>query len=239
MLVCIDAGHGVETAGKCSPDKTYYEHDFNLDVAKRIKAYLNACGIDVVMTRENEHDITLSERCRICNNSKAVLLVSVHSNAATNDGWHLAEGWQAFILAKGGKAETLANIIRKHSIALLGCKDRGIFVDNLAMVRDTKCPAVIIEHGFHTNILEVKKLKDKKYRQVCARADAMGICEFLGVTFIYEQNETEKTLAQKWVQENKISDGAEPERSATRSEIWVMLHRMSKGENNGYSTKDK
>lgn len=40
MKVCIDAGHGVETAGKRSPDGSYLEYEFNLDVAKRIQAHL-------------------------------------------------------------------------------------------------------------------------------------------------------------------------------------------------------
>ena len=53
--VCLDPGHGVESPGKCSPDKTYYEHEFALDMGKRLRTHLERCGVRVVMTREDEH----------------------------------------------------------------------------------------------------------------------------------------------------------------------------------------
>ena len=183
MKVCIDAGHGVETAGKRSPDGSYFEHEFNFDVAKRIKAHLQRCGVQVVMTRENEHDVSLSERCKICNDAGCVYFFSVHTNAAGNDGWYDAEGWSAHIIAKGGKAEQMAAKIRSYAIVQLGCKDRGINVDNYQVLRDTKCPAVLVEHGFHTSRTEVARLKTPEYRARCAESDARGICAQLGVVW--------------------------------------------------------
>ena len=53
--VCLDPGHGVESPGKCSPDKSYYEHEFALDMGRRIQAHLERCGVRVVLTRTGEH----------------------------------------------------------------------------------------------------------------------------------------------------------------------------------------
>lgn len=182
MKVCIDAGHGIETAGKRSPDGSYLEHEFNLDVAKRIKAHLLRCGVQVVMTRENEHDVSLAWRCKISNDAGCDYFLSIHTNAA-GDGWSEAQGWSAHIIGKGGKAEQLAEHIRAAAIPLLGCRDRGVNVNNYQVLRDTKCPAVLIEHGFHTSQYEVELLKSDEYRAKCAESDARGLCEQVGVVW--------------------------------------------------------
>lgn len=43
----------------------------------------------------------------------------------------------------------------------------------------------------------------------------------------YEQ-EAEK--ARQWVMERDISDGTEPQKAATRQEVWVMLYRLEGNE---------
>lgn len=183
--ICVDAGHGVETAGKCSPDKSYYEHEFNLYVAKRIEYHLKRHGFNVVMTRNDEHDVSLNERCKISNNAKADAFISVHTNEQSDD-WGTAQGWSAHIIAKGGNAEKIAESIRSIAIPMLGVKDRGVVVSNYQVIRETDAPAVLIEHGFHTNKEELAKLKDTAYREKCAISDAKGITNFFGVTWVDE-----------------------------------------------------
>lgn len=187
MIVIIDAGHGIETAGKRSPDGSYLEYEFNRDVAWRIQRHLLRCGIDARLTCPDEHDISLAERCRISNAAGADYFVSIHTNAAGNYGWHSASGWSAHIIARGGAAERLAEAIRVEAISMLGCKDRGVQVSNYQVLRDTKAPAVLIEHGFHTNREEVALLKSDAYREKCALSDAKGICAHAGVMWVDEQ----------------------------------------------------
>lgn len=182
MFVCIDAGHGENTAGKRSPDGTYFEHEFNLDVAYRIKTHLERCGLSVVMTRTDE-DISLYKRCKIANDAKADIFLSIHTNAS-GDGWSTAEGWSAHVIKKGYGAERLAEAIRARAIPMLGCKDRGVHESNFQVLRDTKMPAVLIEHGFHTNREEVEKLKTDAYRSLCAESDARGICDYFRIEWV-------------------------------------------------------
>ena len=58
ITVIIDAGHGGRDGGASSDDGTL-EKDLNLAVAKKVKALLSVCDIDIVMTRES--DIMLAE----------------------------------------------------------------------------------------------------------------------------------------------------------------------------------
>ena len=79
--VCLDAGHSASNKVNKSPDGTYFEHEFALDMAKRIKAHLERHGVEVVETRPDGGDVSLGQRCRISNAARADLFVSLHGNA--------------------------------------------------------------------------------------------------------------------------------------------------------------
>lgn len=191
-IVCLDAGHGIETAGKRSPDGTLLEYEFNRNVTNRIKTILERHNVEVVLTCKDDKDVSLPERCKIANKVKVDYFVSIHANAhdisvEDEEGtMHLtfnsASGWEIYVISKGGKAEQLAKKIHKHSQEL-GLKDRGIKTGNFQVLRDTDMPAVLIEHGFYTNKEECEKLKSDSFRQRCAEADAKGILEQLGIAY--------------------------------------------------------
>lgn len=182
FTVCIDPGHGIETAGKRSPDGSYLEYEFNLDVAKRLKRILEKHSVNVILTKENEHDISLQERVNIANKSNVDYFISIHSNAS-GDTWSNAQGLEVYVISKGGKAEQLADEIRKYAIPLINTLDRGTKVQNLYVIRETKMPAVLVEHGFHTNQNELKKLKSDEYREKYAIGDAKGILSILNIPY--------------------------------------------------------
>lgn len=187
--VCLDPGHGKSTAGKRSPDSTYFEYEFNRDVSWRIKAHLERCGLKVLLTVNDDSDPSLAQRCKIANNSGARIVASIHSNAA-GDGWNKANYWMCGILAKGGSAEKLGKAIEAETQKLFSIKSNGVEARNWAMVRDTRAPAVLIEHGFHTNKDWLEGvLKTDIGRAKCAEADAKGICKYLGVAWKEEEPE--------------------------------------------------
>ncbi len=186
MKVCLDAGHGINTAGKRSPDGTLLEYEFNRDVTMRLKKILERHGVDVILTAYDDVDVPLESRCKIANQNKADYFVSIHANA-DKEYWTNANGWEIYIIAKGGKAEEIAKKIQKHSQEL-GLKDRGIKTANFTVLTDTDMPAVLIEHGFYTNKEECEKLKSDSFRQKCAECDAKGILEQLGIEYVQNNN---------------------------------------------------
>ena len=81
--VCLDPGHDASNLANKSPDGTYYEHEFALDMGNRIKAILERYGVAVTMTRTGGEAVSLAQRCKIANNIRGLdLFVSLHSNAA-------------------------------------------------------------------------------------------------------------------------------------------------------------
>lgn len=204
--VVLDPGHGVETAGKRSPDGTYLEHEFNLDVARRIKAKLERHGVEVILTRSTQHELfpgdpnaDLAARVKISNTAKPDLFVSIHSNAydpegdADGDGnpvdWSEASG---YLIVTSAAGET-AGRNRAARAILARAKDAGIQLHGGGLqhalyyvLRHTNDPAVLIEHGFHTNIREVELLKNSVYRDLLAKVDAQGILDYLGIPWADE-----------------------------------------------------
>ena len=202
--VMLDPGHGAGCVNG-SPDKTYYEHEFTLDFSFRLKKILERCGIEVFMTRTDSTDISLNERCKKANTITDLdLLVSVHSNAVSavdSEGWSTAKGLSCHIIAKGGNAEKASKaMVERFKEAGITVRNESVVVSNFQMVRETDAPAVLIEHGFHTNKKEVALLKTDAYRQKLAIAEAKGICDHLGVTYVEEEAPTSESS--HWAQKH-------------------------------------
>lgn len=117
MVELYDNGHGIDTAGKCSPNMSLREYKKARELVKDIVARRRAMGYDARILVPEDTDISLSERCRrvnaICNQvgKSNVLLVSVHCNAAGADGkWKSAGGWCAYT----SPGQTEADILATH-----------------------------------------------------------------------------------------------------------------------------
>jgi N-acetylmuramoyl-L-alanine amidase len=83
--VVIDPGHGGKDNGAVGPDGLK-EKDVTLDVAHRVAPVLAAQGIQVVLTRDDDHFVSLEERTARANAFGADLFVSIHCNASETKG---------------------------------------------------------------------------------------------------------------------------------------------------------
>jgi len=234
FTVCLDAGHDAGNLSNCSPDKTYYEHEFALDMAKRIKAVLEASNrVKVVETRPDGAAVDLDERCAIEKASGAVLFVSLHSNAANNDGWSSARGWRVLVYGLNGDRYAAAKAVqaRVEGVAPAMRIPAIAAGPSYYVLKHTKAPALLIEHGFHTNKEDVELLKDSTYRQRLAYAEAAGILDWLDVPvpeFVPEKTEAEQAV--DWITKSGIMLGNTSgdlmlDQPLTRKQFAVMLYR--------------
>ena len=83
--VVLDPGHGGKDNGAVGPDGLK-EKDVTLDVAHRVAPALAAQGIQVVLTRDDDHFVSLEERTARANAFGADLFVSIHCNASESKG---------------------------------------------------------------------------------------------------------------------------------------------------------
>lgn len=194
MKVLIDNGHGKETAGKRSPDGKLREYAWAREMADMVVNGLRAKGIDAERIVPEESDVSLSARVKranaICKRMKytGVLLVSIHVNAAASDSkWHDARGWQVCVsLNASQKSKTLANALY-GAASRVGLKMRpyaatvNYWKQNLAICRDTLCPAVLTENLFQDNKQDVDYLLSDEGKKAIAKLHVDGICKYISM----------------------------------------------------------
>jgi N-acetylmuramoyl-L-alanine amidase len=80
--IVIDAGHGGDDRGAVG-GRGAAEKDVALALARRLKAAIEArIGVRVLMTRDADQLVAVSDRPALANNNKASLFISLHANGA-------------------------------------------------------------------------------------------------------------------------------------------------------------
>lgn len=169
----------------------FREGMFNRDIVKRLTNLLDNLGGKVVVHNVSPEDkeISLGTRVaranKICNEfgTKNCVFVSVHANAAGNGkDWLKARGLSVHCCHNcSSTSKRLAQNIYKAG------KDKGyagnrsvpkdmIWYNNFYVIKNTKCPAVLVENLFYDNKEDVKLLLDPKHREQIAEYIYMGIC---------------------------------------------------------------
>ena len=183
--VCLDPGHGPGCVNG-APDGSYQEREFTWDMYRRIAPLLERQGVRALCTRTEDSDPSLTERAGVSNRAGADCYVSLHSNAAGNDGWYDASGLEIYTSAgpetaqRNVLASALADAFRAAGVALRSSPIKHRMYTVLAK---TDAPACLIEYGFHTSKADVEKLKDSSYRDKLAEATARGLCAWLGAAW--------------------------------------------------------
>lgn len=192
VKILIDNGHGVNTPGKCSPDGRLREYAYAREIALRVCNGLRRLGYDAERVVEEECDVPLKVRCQrvndICKNvgTKNVVLVSIHNNAAGGDGkWHEARGFSAHVgMNASAKSKALAQYIWNEAL-LQGLKGNHCVpyekyvAQNLAICRETKCPAVLTENLFQDNKEDVDLLLSGEGKEKVTAVHVNAIVEFI------------------------------------------------------------
>lgn len=189
MIIIIDNGHGAETPGKCSPDGRLREYAWTRDIARRVCDKLKALGYDARLLVPELNDVSLRERVRRVNNvcidagSDNVLLVSIHVNAAGTGQWHNASGWTAWIAPNASqRSRKLATLLDAEAVRLnlKGNRSREpFFTGNFAILRDTKCPAVLTENMFQDNLHDVAYLLSDRGKSEITDLHVSALTEYL------------------------------------------------------------
>lgn len=173
MRIVVDAGHGGVDPGAVGNGLS--EEDLNLDVALRVAELLEAYGFDALLTRDEDEDISLQDRCDMANEADADAFVCIHFDASDKS---TANGATVFCYTEASpKAEALADAVHESMYALFanGMRDRGIQTANFKVLRSTAMPAILIEGGFVSNPNEAVKIGSDEYLDSLAACIAEGV----------------------------------------------------------------
>ena len=195
MRILLDAGHGIDTLGKRSPDGAFLEYKWNREVAELAYALLEEHGFDVDFVVTETNDIPLKTRVRrvneICSlhGSHNVLLLSIHSNAAgMGASWMNAKGWSAYTTKGKTRSDVAAKCLYdsfeeefKERVIRRDWSDGDPdWEEDFYIIKKTSCPAVLLENFFYDNKEECSFLLMEQTKRRVAKAILKGVQYYYG-----------------------------------------------------------
>lgn len=181
QVIVIDAGHGGDDPGKVGVNGAL-EKDLNLQIAQRVKAHLEANGIKVQMTREEDvmEDTKLEDmkkRVAMINEVKPALAVSIHQNSYSDSS---VKGAQVFYFKDSEISKAAASLMQEELRTLDAENTRQIKANSdFYMLKKTEVPTIIVECGFLSNPSEAEKLVSEAYQEQLAETICSGILKWL------------------------------------------------------------
>lgn len=200
-VVCIDPGHG-GTAGiddyRVGPTGEREEW-INLRVALFLRDLLEREGVHVVMTREEDVQISLQERAQLAIDNDADVFISIHHNATADSTVNFP-----IVYYHGNASENRASVLLGEMV--INRLQEYLFDKNtpVSLVSDHTIfptagtgvlrhaygiPGIIAEASFFTNPEEEQRLKDEKYNKKEAEAFLYALKDFFSTDDLPEIKE--------------------------------------------------
>ena len=180
--IVIDVGHGGKDGGTSYKD--IFEKDINLDIALKLKGLLLKNGVNVILTREGDYDLSspnalrrkksdFDNRIKLINDSDANMYISIHINYLDASKYY---GAQVFYTKDN---ENIANNIQKSFVKILKSPlDYRKLSDDIYMYKKINVPGVLVECGFLSNYNERILLQKDDYQLKIAAAIMDGIINY-------------------------------------------------------------
>jgi len=248
VKIGLDAGHGLHTSGKQTPDGIK-EWTLNDKVCDKIMDMLADYDCTIIRTDNNEGQIDepLSQRVATYLKAGVSAFVSIHHNAYTGK-WNGATGVEVYTDREPLKADvTLANLIYGKLTTYTGLKGRGVKKANFAVINQNKVPAVLVEGGFMDSTIDYKIITSDKGQTEYAKAVAESLIEFCKlkkktptpkptekISVIYQAHDLPKS---KWLPDVKdntdyagnLKNAIDAVRAnLTQGNIWYKVHTKKK-----------
>jgi len=172
--VVIDPGHGGKDPGAQIPGLN--EESLNLAVSRAVARRLSERGVTVVLTRNSDVFIELADRAAA--GSHADLFVSIHADSNPSPD---KIGHSIILPQSGDRRATEAGRYIDRQMAAAGSPSHIVRMDNrgLLVLRQARCPAILIELGFLSNRTEAARLASPAYQERLAQGIADGILTYL------------------------------------------------------------
>ena len=155
----LDFGHGGKDPGAIGYTNLK-ESDIALKIGMIIKENLENALEKVITTRKNDKYYSLDYRTTKANHENCDYFISIHLNSATNTS---AKGCEVWIYNENSKLQTLANNLCNNLATKMNTPNRGIkYSKKLAVLKNTKMPALLIEIDFISNKEVENYLKNDK-----------------------------------------------------------------------------
>ncbi len=178
LTIVLDAGHGGGDPGTLGEviSEDILEKDINLSVVKKMKALLEDCGAKVILTRSEDKRLSLEDRSYLSNRTGAHLFVSIHCNSYEDSS---ISGLEYFYHKRSEISKEYAENMLAVTERIGAIKARYAIEQNYQVLRDSSIPAVLVEMGYLTNVMDCKNLTSATYQDAMAQTIVTAIVETL------------------------------------------------------------
>lgn len=186
--IVLDAGHGGNDPGKVGVNNAL-EKDINLSITLKLKEFLEAKGVTVVLTRttdsalysesdKNKKAADLVKRVKIIEDADPDIAVSIHQNSFTESS---SKGVQVFYYDTSDKSKEFAEVVQeKIKEKIMDGNHRLAKANNsYYLLKKTSCPIIIVECGFLSNPTEAALLMTTEYQDKMSIAIGESIIEYM------------------------------------------------------------
>ncbi len=174
--IVVDPGHGGAAKGSVGPLRTL-EKDVVLTLGKLLARELEKRGANVFLTREDDEYVGIYERVDFAREHHADFLISLHSNALPDgENPFLRHGSGTYYYHPGSRRA--AETVHRRLLHATKLRDDGIFYDDLALVRPSDFPSVLVEVAYTMYPDEEKLLRDVRFLKRVAKGLARGIQDY-------------------------------------------------------------
>src|SRR5690625_1488142 len=227
--IFLDPGHGGHDSGAVGSRS--YEKNNVLKVALKLGDYLKKMGHTIKYSRSSDVYLTLTQRTNMANSWGADIFISLHNDSAVNKS---ATGFETFIYNGSVSARTkqLQRHVHNEIAKSISIRDRGVKRANLAVCRQSKMPAVLIEYAFISN----KSDEDILINEV----DKLALLTANGIASFYGQKKIEQeglTVAQAKALQKQIDD-LKKENASLKKQLANKLDKPSNQKVSDWATED-
>lgn len=189
-IIGIDPGHGGVDPGAISREGLE-EDDINLQIALKLKRYIEQSGGIAILTRDNEKGLytekagslkekkteDLINRKALIEGSDCEMFLSIHLNSFTQAKYF---GAQTFYSRRIPDSQKLAYILQDELKNVLDKDNKRLpeINEGVYLLTEMDIPSVLIEAGFLSNEKEARLLKTSEYQEKIAWSIYVGIMKY-------------------------------------------------------------
>ncbi len=177
VTIALDAGHGGWDGGAAGPMAGFTEKSVNLAITTEAAEMLRNLGAEVILTRPDDTTVALLDRVAALEQMEPDLAISVHQNSMdyTVDITGIRGTLPLYCMDSG---RLLARCVGAEVAAALHRPDMGPTYQMLAMCRNPKFPATLIEVGFLTSVEEFEQMANGTGITQAAQGITNGVLEY-------------------------------------------------------------
>lgn len=183
--VIIDPGHGGVDPGGIGIDGVF-EKDIVLDIALRLRTYLQRSGLKVGLTRDGDTDASnLAQSSgtryeqdlngRFIAMHGGIIGISIHANISTDDK---EQGALVFFRRGYDNGQQYANLVFDQIKSIHEVNHHSPIPRSNLLLLKAKPPVILVEVGFLSNADDQLLLLESEFRQSLTEAIGRGVYEF-------------------------------------------------------------